>query len=115
MLAAVDAVMANKSIETVVTGRIHGTDVSAGFDKGWMEMVDLNLPVAAPGTQEAMDRAIELFKRGNDDFVFKGNYTGTDPDNAADTIDLNAGYKENENTSYPTFHYILTDIITIVD
>ena len=115
VLAAVDAVMANKSIETVVTGRIHGTDVSAGFDKGWMEMVDLNLPVAAPGTQEAMDRAIELFKRGNGDFVFKGNYTGTDPDNAADTIDLNAGYKENENTSYPTFHYILTDIITIVD
>ena len=50
VLEAVDAVMNNKKIETVVTGRIHGTDVSAGFEKGWVEMVDLNEQICAPGS-----------------------------------------------------------------
>lgn len=110
---AVDAVMASKTIESVVQGRVHGTDMSAGFEKGWVEMLDLNLQVAAPGTQLAMDRAIDQFKRGSVDFVFKGNYTGVDPDDPSDTFDLRNGYIENERCSYPLFHYILNDIITI--
>lgn len=113
VLAAVDAVMRGKQIESMVSGRIHGTDVSAGFEKSWVEMTDLNRQAAAPGTQEAMDSAIELFRRGRSDFVFKGNYTGVDPDNPKDTIDLRSGYAENVNTSFPTFHYILNDVITI--
>jgi len=113
VLAAVDAVMADKRIESVVTGHIHGTDVSAGFEKGWVEMLDLNLQVAAPGTQLAMDRAIDRFKHGTCDFVFKGNYTGSAPDDPSDTYDLRNGYIENEKSSYPTFHYIISDIITI--
>ena len=115
VLSAVEAVMTDKSIESIVTGRIHGNDVSAGFDKGWVEMLDLNLQVAAPGTELAMQRAEERFKHGNVDFVFKGNYVGTDPDDPSDTFDLKNGYIENENTSYPMFHYILKDIITIDD
>ena len=114
VLGAVDALMSNRKIENVVTGRIHGTDVSAGFEKGWVEMVDLNLQVAAPGTEEAMNSAIEHFKKGNGDFVFKGDYTGTDPTDPSDTCNLSTGYIENEKTSYPTFHYILSDIITVV-
>ena len=113
VLAAVDAVMAEKSIESVVSGNIHGSDVSAGFDKGWVEMIDLNEQVAAPGTQEAVDAAIFQLKKGNIDFVFKCGYIGVNPKNSSDIIDLHAGYIENENTSYPTFHYILLDIITI--
>ena len=115
VLSAVEAVKMNKSIEEVVQGNIHGTDVSAGFDKGWVEMVDLNLQVAAEGTQEAMDKAINRFKYNSVDFAFKGNYVGVDPDDPSDTIDLRDGYIENANTSYPTFHYILSDIITIVE
>ena len=111
--AAVAAVMANRDIESVVTGNIHGSDVCAGFDKGWVEMVDLNLQVAAPDTQAAMDSAIDQFRRGKDDFVFRGDYTGVDPDDPADTIDLRNGYIENETTSFPTFHYLLNDIITV--
>ena len=111
--AAVKAVMMNKRIEKVVNARIHGTDASAGFEKGWVEMVDLNQQVAAPGTQEAMDSAIEQFKRGNGNFVFRGDYTGVNPDNPSDTIDLNQGYVENETTSFPSFHYILKDVITV--
>lgn len=113
VLDAVKAVMADKKIESVVSGRIHGTDVSAGFEKGWVEMVDLNLQVAAPGTQEAMDSAIDQFRRGNTDFVFQGDYIGVDPDDPSKTFDLKTGYTENENTSYPLFHYVLSNVITI--
>ncbi|MBR5336519.1 MAG: BMP family ABC transporter substrate-binding protein [Lachnospiraceae bacterium] len=114
VLSAVEAVMRNKRIESVVSGRTHGTDVSAGFEKGWVEMLDLNLQVAAPDTQNAVNNAINLFKRGSEDFVFKGNYIGVNPDDPSDTIDLQNGYRENEKTSYPLFHYIIPDIITIV-
>ena len=113
VLAAVDAVMTNKSIEAVVSGNIHGTDVSAGFENGWVEMNDLNIQVAASGTQEAMDKAIERFKNGNKDFVYKGNYKGVNPEDPSDTCDLRNGYIENEFTSYPLFHYVLSDIITV--
>lgn len=113
VLSAVEAVMAHKRIEKVVPGRVHGTDVSAGFERGWVEMVDLNQQLAAPGTQEAMDSAIEQFRRGRTDFVFKGDYTGVDPDDPNDTCDLRDGYAENAEASFPSFHYILDDIITV--
>ena len=115
VLSAVDSLMANKTIESGVSGKIHGHDVSAGFDKGWVEMIGLNLPVVAPGTQEAMDVAIEQFKRGNDDFVFKGDYTGVSQTDPSRTIDLRNGYVENENSSYPMFDYILSDVITVLE
>lgn len=115
VLGAVDAVIHNKAIEEVVTGRIHGTDISAGFEKNWVEMVDLNLQVAAPGTQEAMENAIRQFRRGNTENVFHGDYTGVNVDDPADIIDLSSGYTENANTSYPLFNYILKDVITIVE
>ena len=114
ILSAVQALMTNKKIESVVSGHIRGTDAFAGFEEGWMEMVDLNHQVAAPGTQEAMNRAIEQFKRGNGDFVFKGDYVGVNPVDPSDTCDLRNGYIENEKTSYPTFHYVLTDVIQFV-
>lgn len=113
IVSAVDALMQNKTIESVVTGNIHGNDISAGYDKGWVEVIDLNMLAAAPGTQDAMDDAIEKFMNGNCDFVFKGNLIGVNPDDPSDTIDLRNGYIENAKTSFPTFHYILSDIITI--
>lgn len=113
VLSAVEAVMNNKDIESVVSGRIHGTDVSAGFEKGWVEMVDLNQQAAAEGTQKAMNNAIELFRRGDNDFVFRGKYIGVNPDDPSDTVDLQTAYIENSDTSYPLFHYILSDVIVV--
>lgn len=113
VLSAVEAVMKNKDIESIVSGNIHGHDVSAGFENGWVEMEDLNLQVAADGTQQAMDAAIDRFDKGDVSFVYKGDYTGVDPADPSDTCDLREGYIENEYTSYPLFHYILNDIITI--
>jgi basic membrane protein A len=115
VLSAVDALMANKKIESVVSGHVHGNDVSAGFEKGWVEMIDLNQQVAAPGTEITMNSAADIFKRGYVNHVFKGEYTGVDPENPSDTIDLRNGFIENENTSYPQFHYVLSDIITVVE
>ena len=114
VLSAVSACMANKKIESVVAGNIHGNDVTAGFEKGWVEIIDLNQQTASPGTEEAMERAIEEFRRDRADFVFRGDYTGTDPDDPNDTIDLKNGYIENETTSYPLFHYILDDVISVM-
>lgn len=117
VVSAVDALMADKKIESVLSGhaKIHGTDASAGFENGWVAMDDLNMLIAPYGTQRAIDIAISKFKRGNNDFVFKGSYTGIDPGDPSDTIDLSKGYIENETTSYPLFHYILKDVITIAD
>ena len=115
ILSAVEAVMTNRTIESVISGNVHGTDASAGFEHGWVEINDLNLQVAAPGTKEAMDKAIEKFKHGKVDFVYKGSYTGVDPENPSDTCDLSTGYIENKFTSYPTFHYILSGVVTVMD
>ena len=35
------------------------------------------------------------------------------PRNAGDTIDLTAGYEENQNSSIPSFGYILKDCIRV--
>ncbi len=113
VLSAVEAVMSNKPIETVVMANINGNDSYAGFEKGWVEIIDLNDQVAASGTQEEMNKAIKRFNHQNTDFVFKGNYIGVDPDDPSDTWDLKKAYIENRNTSYPTFRYVLPDIITI--
>lgn len=115
VLSSVDALMSNKKIEKVVSAKIFGNDASAGFEKGWVEMIDLSLPVAAPGTQEAMDAAIDQFKKGNMDFVFKGNYTGVSQSDPSKTINLQNGYIENEHSSHPLFDYVLDEVITIGD
>lgn len=113
ILSAVEAVMHDKSIESVVTGHVHGTDASAGFEKGWVEMIDLNLQTAADGTEEEMNAVIERFQKGDIEFVFRGHYEGVNPDDPDDTIDLDTPYIENKNTSYPLFHYILNKVITV--
>ena len=53
-------------------------DSWAGFDKGWVAMTDLNTKIAAEGTQEAMDEAINAFKDGSKTATdaFKGDYKG---------------------------------------
>ena len=57
---------------------------------------------------------IEDFKEGKV-HVFKGNYTGVDPDDPSDTYDLSKEFKENAKSSAPTFHYVLKDVITVVE
>ncbi len=115
VISAVDALMSYKTIESKLSARVFGNDATAGFENGWVEMMDLNQAIAPVGTQEAMDRAIDQFKKGNGDFVFKGSYTGVSQSDPSKTIDLNNGYTENERSSYPLFDYVLDDVITVVE
>lgn len=112
ILQAVQAVMTNQPIESVVEGHSHGRDVSAGFDYGWVEILELNEFVAATGTKEKLNKTIEQMKKGKIS-VYKGNYIGVNPINPADTIDLNAGYTEHQYSSNPSFDYILRDCIIV--
>ena len=75
-----------------------------------VQMIELNNHLAAPGTRAKMEQTVENFRRGKKD-VFKGNYTGVDPDYPTDTIDLTYGFEENKNSSIPSFHYVLDDCV----
>ncbi len=110
ILSAAEAVMKDKVIEQTVQGHVHGNDISAGFDEDWVQMLELNTHLAAPGTEEKMNQVIEDFRRGKID-VFRGDYIGVDPDDPSDTIDLNQGFQENEHSSVPSFRYVLKDYI----
>ena len=112
VIQAVQAVMSGTSIENTVEAHEHGRDLSAGFESGWVELLELNKFIAAEGTQEKIDNAIEGLKKGKIR-VFSGNYTGVNPLNASDTIDLNEGFTENQYSSNPSFGYILKDCITV--
>lgn len=109
---AVRAVIYGKKIESFVKGRVNGNDVCAGFDREWVQMLEINERSAAEGTKERVNELIEQFKR-NEITVFKGDYVGVNPSDPSDTIDLKTGYYENEKSSSPTFGYILKDVITI--
>ena len=112
VIQAVQAVMNNEIIENVVDAHAHGRDLSAGFESGWVELLELNKFIAAEGTQEKVRNAIENLKKGRIK-VFSGNYIGVNPINPADTIDLNTGYIECQYSSNPSFSYVLRDYITV--
>jgi basic membrane protein A len=112
ILSAVEAVRTGERIEDCVDATVHGQDAGAGFDKGWVEMLELNEVITAAGTQERVDEMIEQLKEGTLT-VFQGDYTGVNPTDAADTIDLREGYQENADCSAPTFDYVLKNVITI--
>ena len=111
-IQAVRAVMNDQVIEKVVEAHAHGRDLSAGFEYGWVELLELNTFIAAEGTREKIENTIENMKNGRIK-VFSGNYTGVNPINPADTIDLSLGYTENQYSSNPGFGYVLKDIITV--
>ena len=87
--------------------------MSAGFDYGWVQILDLNQFLVPEGTKEKVDKAIDDLKKGKLK-VFSGNYIGVNPKNRADTIDLSKEeFIENEYSSNPTFSYILEGCIFV--
>ncbi len=112
MTSAVQAVLEGKDIEESVEAAVHGNDAGAGLEQGWVQLLELNERIAAEGTGKRIEELEEGFKEG-DVHVFCGDYTGTNPDDPSDRIDLREEYRENETCSAPTFHYILDEVITI--
>lgn len=111
---AIDAVLNDKKIESAVDADTNMQDTYAGIDKGWVNILDSNEAIVAKGTDAKIDELIADFNAGRA-HVFVGNYTGTNPFDETDTIDLNTEYIENEHSSAPTFHYVLDDIITVLE
>lgn len=110
VLSAVEAVLYDEDIESSVKADIRGNDAGAGFDREWVQMVELNTLIAPEGAQQAIEKTIDDFKHGRID-VFKGNYIGVNPFDPSDTYDLSNGYTENAESSAPTFNYVIEDII----
>ena len=111
VLQATEAVMRNEDIEKVVSGNLHGNDISAGFEEDWVQMLELNKHAAAEGTEDRMNRTIASIIKGKAS-IFSGKYTGVNPDDPSDTIDLSKGFTEHRDSSSPSFRYILKDVIT---
>ncbi|MBP5732328.1 MAG: BMP family ABC transporter substrate-binding protein [Lachnospiraceae bacterium] len=112
IIAATRAVLAGEEIESQVEGNVHGYDVGAGFEQGWVQVLDLNELIVPEGTDAAVQDAIEQLKKGKIR-VFEGNFVGVDPGDPEDVIDLKDGYAENQYASAPSFHYILQDVIRV--
>ena len=112
ILGAVEAVRNHNTIEKEVEGDVHGNDMCAGFDLDWVQILELNNRIAAHGTQEKMNSAIDALRKNRLE-IFKGDYTGINPNDPQDIIDLSSGYEENKNFSSPSFCYILKDVITV--
>ena len=111
-ISAVGAVLDGESIEKHLEANIHGNDASAGFDEEWVSMFDINPGIAPEGCEKMLEDAIKNIANGKT-HIFQGDYKGTDPDDPSDTYDLNTEYIENKNSSAPSFHYVLDDVITI--
>lgn len=112
-IQAIEAVLNGQSIEKSVDARVHGQDTMAGLDKGWIRILDINKAVVADGTEDEIEKISAQLASGSLT-VFKGNFTGTNPFDANDKIDLRDGYIENEKTSSPSFKYVLDDVIEIL-
>ena len=112
VVGAVEALLEGREIEKSISGAVFGNDMCAGFDQGWVELTELNRQLAPYGVEEKLNKAMDALRKGTLE-VFKGNYTGVDPDDPGDTVDLSQGYRENANSSWPTFHYLLQDVITV--
>ncbi|MBR5422251.1 MAG: BMP family ABC transporter substrate-binding protein [Lachnospiraceae bacterium] len=110
--SAVEAMLRDVPIEKNVKGHKNGLDVGGGFDEGWVEMLELNHIIAPEGCEELINEAVEAFMRGTV-HIYQGEYTGTDPFDPSDTIDLRTEYKENSTGSAPSFHYVLDDVIIV--
>ena len=107
-----EAVLSEKDIEGSLDANINGNDAGAGFDQGWVQMLEVNELIAAPGTREKVEKLIGSLKKQKIN-VFQGDYIGVDPDDPKDVISLKKGYQENEKSSAPTFHYVLRDVIHV--
>ena len=110
--SAVQAVIEGRDIENEENATVNGNDAGAGFDQGWVQMLELNELIAAPGTREKIDSLIRRFEQKKV-HVFQGDYIGVDPEDDTDQISLKKEYKENEKSSAPAFHYVLKDVIKI--
>lgn len=115
ILGAVRAKLEGKPIEDVVQGTVHPkNDMSAGFNMGWVELLQVNEKLL-PGDAPARIAEAEQEMRDGSNTVFVGDYVGVNPEDPSDVCDLSGGFHENADSSIPAFHYVLRDVVNIVE
>lgn len=108
------ALLHDKKIEDCIDGKTFEQDAMAGIEKGWVRILDINQAVVPGNTSEIVDDTIKKIVNGKIQ-VFSGPFTGVNPYDENDTIDLRTPFKENEKSSSPAFTYVLDDVITIIE
>ena len=107
------ALIHGKNIEDCIDGKIYGQDAMAGFEKGWVRILDINYAIVPDETGQVVDDTIDGLVNGKIN-VFSGSFTGVNPYDANDRIDLSTPFIENEKSSSPAFCYVLDDVITVL-
>lgn len=110
---SVYALLHDKKIEDCIDGKVCGQDAMAGLEKGWVRILDINHAILPKNTNQVVDETISNLVDGKTD-VFSGHFTGVNPNDENDRIDLSTPFIENKNSSSPTFCYVLDDVITVV-
>ena len=111
---SVNALLHGKKIEDNIDGQVYGQDAMAGLKEGWVRILDLNTAILPDDIANIADDMIRKLENGTIE-VFSGPFTGVNPNDENDTVDLNTPYKENEKSSAPSFEYVLDDVIMILD
>jgi basic membrane protein A len=101
------------AVQSMIDGKEIPVDWCQGLSQGAVFLSPLNTAIAAPGTQEALDKAAAAIKDGTL-HVFAGPLTGsgTTFDGKTETIDVKAGdwFHESETQSAPYWFYIIPGI-----
>jgi basic membrane protein A len=101
------------AVQSVIDGNEIPTDWCQGLSEGAVFLSPLNTAIAAPGTQEAIDKATADIIAGTL-HVFAGPLTGsgTTFTGETETIDLKEGdwFHESEDQSAPSWFYIIPGI-----
>ena len=113
VIGAVTAVRNHKKIEDAVNGIRNGNDVSLGYAQDALEILDLNNNLLPKNAEAILNEAIDTIEK-DPAAAYRGAYSGSDPADPDDTIDLTKGYIENAGSSAPSFHYLLKDVIEVI-
>ena len=107
------ALLHDEKIEDCIDGKVFGQDSMVGIEKGWVRILDMNYAILPENIGEIVDNTTRKLVSG-DIQVFSGPFTGVNPYDESDRIDLHTPFIENEKASSPAFSYVLDDVITIV-
>lgn len=110
---SVYALLHGKRIEDCIDGKVYGQDAMAGIEKGWVRILDINHAILPENIDAVVDDTMMKMENGEIQ-VFSGPFTGTNPYDENDRIDLTKPFIENETSSSPAFSYVLDDVITLI-
>ena len=112
---SIGALLRDEKIEDCIDGKVYGQDAMAGLEEGWVRILDINQAIVPADTEEVVEKTIHRLVTGKKK-VFAGPFTGVNPYDENDRVDLKTTvFEENKTSSSPTFCYVLDDVITVIE